>query len=190
VPTSFINVEDDHNIVDPPTNVVGWAADNATVLISDRWDIWKIPANGAGPAVNLTVNCKKDAIRYQGRIRIDPQERGIDLTKPQYFSAMADWTKRAGYGVLEPGKAGLNMLLWEDASITGLQKAEKSDVWIFRKETPTTAPAFYATNASLATPRTWPRSRRPTRTGSRRGRTRGWSSRVAPRPPRTGRGRS
>ena len=153
VPTSFINTEDDHNIVDPPTNVVGWAADNANVLISDRWDIWKVSANGSTPPVNLTVNGKKDAIRYQGRIRIDPQERGIDLAKPQYFSAMAEWTKRAGYGVLEPGKTGLNMLLWEDAAITGLQKAEKADIWIFRKETPTTAPAFYATNATLASPR-------------------------------------
>ena len=49
VPASFVNREDDHNIVDPPTNVVGWTADNKTVLISDRWDIWQIPV-AAGDA--------------------------------------------------------------------------------------------------------------------------------------------
>jgi dipeptidyl aminopeptidase/acylaminoacyl peptidase len=149
LPTSFVNVEDDHNIVDPPTNVVGWTSDNSAVLISDRWDIWKIPAAAGAPAVNLTVNGRKDQIRYQGRLRIDPDERGIDLSKPQYFAAMSEWTKRAGYGVLQPGQTGLKMLLWEDASIARLQKAEKADVWIYSRETPTEATGVYVTNASL-----------------------------------------
>ena len=150
VPSSFVNTEDDHNIVDPPSGVVGWTADNASVLLSDRWDVWKVPAAATAPAVNLTVNGRKDSIRYQGRIRIDPEERGIDLTKPQYFAAMSEWTKRAGYGILQPGQPGLKMLLWEDAAISGLQKAEKGDVWIYRKETATNAPALYVTDATLA----------------------------------------
>jgi dipeptidyl aminopeptidase/acylaminoacyl peptidase len=154
VPASFVNVEDDHNIVDPPSNVVGWTADNQYVLISDRWDIWKVPVSGTEAAVNLTVNGKKDSIRYQGRVfGIYPNERGIDLSKPQYFSVMAEWTKRAGYGVLEPGKTGLKMLIYEDASIGGLQKAEKGDVWMYRKETPTQAPQVFVTDATLTNPR-------------------------------------
>ena len=35
------------------------------------------------------------------------------------------------------------MLLWEDASIGRLQKAEKADVWIYSRETPTDATAIY-----------------------------------------------
>lgn len=150
VPTSFVNVEDDHNVVDPPSNAIGWTSDNEYVLISDRWDIWKVPATPGAPAVNLTVNGKRDSIRYQGRVGgIYENERGIDLSKPQYFSAMSEWTKRAGYGVLEPGKLGLNMLLWEDAAITGLQKADKGDTWIYRRETPTEAPQVFVTDATL-----------------------------------------
>lgn len=150
VPSSFVDVEDDHNIVDPPSNAIGWTSDNKYVLLSDRWDIWKVSADGSEPAVNLTVNGKKDQIRYQGRVAgIYREERGIDLSKPQYFSAMAEWTKRAGYGVLEPGKTGLNMLLWEDAMIGGLQKAEKGDTWIYRRETPTEATQIYVTDATL-----------------------------------------
>ena len=150
VPTSFVDVEDDHNIVDPPTNALGWTSDNAFVLISDRWDIWKIPVAAGQPAVNLTVNGKKDKIRYQGRLRIDPQERGIDMSKPQYFSVIAELTKRSGFGILQPGTTGLKMALWEDAAITGLQKAEKADVWLYRRETPTEAPVVFVTDASLA----------------------------------------
>ncbi len=150
VPTVFVNLEDDHNIVDPPSNVIGWTSDNQYVLISDRWDIWKVPVAPGEAAVNLTVNGKKDQIRYQGRVfGIYREERGIDLSKPQYFSAMSEWTKRAGYGVLQPGKVGLDMLLWEDAAISGLQKAEDSDLWIYRRETPTEAPQIYVTDASL-----------------------------------------
>src|SRR4030095_12777514 len=153
IPVSFVNLEDDHNIVDPPTNVVGWTSDNAAVLISDRWDVWKIPVAAGAPAVNLTVNGRKDQIRYQGRVRIDPDERGIDLGKPQYFAAMSEWTKRAGYAVLQPGQTGMKMVLWEDASIGRLQKAEKADVWIYSGETPTQATTLYVTDASLATGR-------------------------------------
>jgi dipeptidyl aminopeptidase/acylaminoacyl peptidase len=151
VPTSFVNAESDVNVIDPPSNVLGWTADNEYVLISDRWDIWKVPVAVGETAVNLTVNGKKDAIRYQNRVPgIYQNERGIDLSKPQYFSVMAEWTKRAGYGVLEPGKTGLKMLLFEDAAVGGLQKAEKGDVWIYRKETPTQAPQIFVTDATLA----------------------------------------
>jgi dipeptidyl aminopeptidase/acylaminoacyl peptidase len=149
MPTSFIDVEDDHNVQDPPTNALGWTSDNAYVLLSDRWDVWKVPVAAGTPAVNLTVNGKKDQIRYQTRLRTDPNERGADLSKRQVFSAMAELTKKSGYGVLEPNTTGLKMVLWDDASITQLQKAEKTDVWVYRRETPTEAPAIFVTDSSL-----------------------------------------
>ena len=78
VPSVFWDQEDDHNIIKPPTNVVGWTKDGVSVLLSDNWDIWNVPVHG-GQAVNLTVNGKKDRIRYQNRFRLDPDEKGIDL---------------------------------------------------------------------------------------------------------------
>jgi dipeptidyl aminopeptidase/acylaminoacyl peptidase len=150
VPASFVNTDSDVNVVDPPTGVVGWTSDNAYVLLSDRFDVWKVPVAAGEKAVNLTVNGQKDQIRYQGRLRIDPQERGIDLSERQYFAARAEWTKKSGYGVLEPGTTGMKMLLWDDASISGLRKAEKADVWVYRRETSTQAPAIFVTDGSLA----------------------------------------
>ena len=150
VPTSFINTEDDHNIVDPPTGSLGWTSDNAYVLLTDNWDIWKVPVAAGQPAVNLTVNGKKDSIRYRGRVITDPQERGADLSKPQYFGMFHEWTKKSGYGLLAPGTTGLKTLLLEDATVGGLQKATKADVWMYRRETSTEAPAIFITDASLA----------------------------------------
>ena len=86
-PVSFINLEDDHNVDRPPTQVVGWSKDANAVLISDNWDVWKVPVTGAGH-VNLTGDGKAKKIRYSRRINTDPRERGIDLTKPIYMVAM------------------------------------------------------------------------------------------------------
>jgi dipeptidyl aminopeptidase/acylaminoacyl peptidase len=153
VPSSFINTESDVNVVDPPTNAIGWTSDNAHVLLSDRWDVWKVPVAAGQPAVNLTVNGRKEQIRYQGRVRTDINERGIDLSKPQYFSVFGEMTKKSGYGIIEPNKTGVKMLIWEDASIGALTKAEKSDTWLYTRQTPTEAPSVFVTDGTLATGR-------------------------------------
>ena len=57
--------------------------------------------------MNLTVNGKKDKIRYRSRYRLDPDEKGIDLAQPIYVRAYGEWTKKSGIGVIEPGKPGI-----------------------------------------------------------------------------------
>ena len=148
LPFSVVNTDDDHNVVDPPRGSLGWTSDSANLLLTDGWDVWKVPVAG-GPAVNLTVNGKKDSIRYRGRTRIDPDEKGVDLAKPQYFTAMAEWTKKQGYALLEPGKVGVTALLWDDAAFSRLAKAKDSDTWIYLRETPSAAPEVFATDATL-----------------------------------------
>ena len=153
LPTSFVDVEDDHNIENPPTSAMGWTSDNAHVLLSDGWDIWKVPVAAGQPAVNLTVNGKKEKMRYRNRVVTDPRERGADLSKRQIFAMFSEATKKSGYGALEPGATGLKTLIFEDATIGALQKAEKADVWLYRRETPTQAPQIFLTDASLSSPR-------------------------------------
>ena len=114
VPASFVDTENDHNVVKPPVRPVGWAADSRWVLLSDNYDVWKVPA-GEGAAVNLTVNGRKDAIRYRRRFALDPDEKGIDLSRPQYFEAYGEWTKQDGLVRLAPGAAAPERLTWGDA---------------------------------------------------------------------------
>ena len=90
------------NVVRPPRPSFGWTADSRAVLISDGWDIWKVPADGS-PGVNLTGNGKKDQIRYRRPFRLDPDEKGIDLSKPVYLGVYGEWTKKGGIGLIEPG---------------------------------------------------------------------------------------
>ena len=147
VPASFIDTENDQNVAKPPRPALGWTADGGAVLLSDGWDIWKVPVAGA-PAVNLTGNGKKAGIRYRSILRLDPDEKGIDLSAPRYVSVFGEYTKKGGIAKLEPGTPGAQMLLWEDAAF-GLQKAKHADRYFYAKSTYKDPPDYYVTDASL-----------------------------------------
>ncbi|MBL8204036.1 MAG: S9 family peptidase [Blastocatellia bacterium] len=149
IPTSFWDTEDDHNVVKPPIFPLGWTKDSKFVLLTDDWDIWQVPAKG-GNAINLTVNGKKDKIRYQTRFRLDPEEKGIDLTQPMYLRAYGEWTKKAGIARLEAGKPGTKMLMWDDASYGALMKAKKADSYLYSRDTFDESPTYFLADASLA----------------------------------------
>ena len=151
-PISFVNTEDDHNVVKPPTGAIGWTKDSASVLLTDNWDIWQVPVNGGG-VTNLTANGRKDQIRYQRRYPIEPVEEralGIDLARPQYFAAYGEWTKKAGIARLGPGKTGVEILNWSDASFGTLIKVKGADQFIYTRSTATEPNDYYITDASFA----------------------------------------
>jgi dipeptidyl aminopeptidase/acylaminoacyl peptidase len=147
-PHSFVDTEDDHNVAKPPDRPLGWSKDGAFVLLSDHWDVWKLPVHG-GSGVNLTGDGKTDAVRYRSRIVLDPEEKGIDLGAPVYFSIYGEWTKKAGVARLDPGKTGTTRLLWEDAEIGAVQKAKQADVFLYTRETDKDYPDYYVTEAGL-----------------------------------------
>lgn len=149
VPAVFWDQEDDHNQVKPPTFPLGWTKDSKSVLLTDDWDIWQVPTRG-GNAVNLTVNGKKDKIRYQSRYRLDPEEKGIDVSQPMYLRAYGEWTKKAGIARLEGGKPGAKMLMWDDASYGAMTKAKRADSYLFARETFNEAPTYFLADASLS----------------------------------------
>ena len=150
VAANFVDVEDDHNVVKPPTRGMGFSSDGKFVLLSDSWDIWKVPVDGGSPAVNLTGNGKKDKIRYRNIFRLDPDEKGIDLSKPLYVGAQNELTKEGGLGVIAPGGAGMKMLQWDKAAFMVLVKAKKADTFLYTRETTLTPPDFYLTGPTLA----------------------------------------
>jgi dipeptidyl aminopeptidase/acylaminoacyl peptidase len=151
--TSFVNTEDDHNVDKPLMPVVGWSLDSRYVLLRDLWDLWQVPVSTKESPVNLSINGKKDKIRYQSRFVLDPDEKGIDLKKPQYFRIYGEWNKKSGIVRLNPGKTGLapgaSILLWEDSHINRLAKARKADVFMFSREKFTQPTEFFIADALL-----------------------------------------
>jgi len=148
VPTSFINEEDDHNVVKPPIRPVGWAKGGKFVLLYDNWDVWLVPVHG-GKGINLTVNGKKERIRYQRRFKLDPEEKGIDLSGSVYFETYSEWTKKGGVARVDKNNPGAQMLLWDDARFSRLLKAKNADIYLYTRETYKDYPDYYAANHSL-----------------------------------------
>jgi len=148
VPTSFINTEDDHNVKNPPIRPFGWTKDGKFVLLYDNWDSWLVPVHG-GKGVNLTINGKKDGIRYRRRFILDPDEKGIDLSRPLYFSMYGEWNKKGGVARIDKGKPGPRVLLWENATFKRLMKAKEGDIYLYTRETYKEYPDYYFAHSSL-----------------------------------------
>lgn len=147
LPVSFVDTEDDHNVVKPPVGPEGWTADSKSVLLSDRFDIWQVPVGG-GQAVNVTVNGRRDRIEYS-RLSVDPDEKGADLSVPQYYGMLGEQTKKGGLARGLPGKPGVEVLAWDDAAYGRLLKAKRADTLAYTRETDKTFPDFHIADAQL-----------------------------------------
>jgi dipeptidyl aminopeptidase/acylaminoacyl peptidase len=146
--TSFIDTEDDHNVDRPPTRTIGWSADGKFVYLSDNWDIWQFDVHG-DTATNLTLDGKLKGIRYRGRVSLDIEEKGINAEKPIYVAMIEERTKKSGYGRIDPAKPGVNVLIWDDADVGALARARNADVFLYTRQTATTSPDYYLTDATL-----------------------------------------
>jgi dipeptidyl aminopeptidase/acylaminoacyl peptidase len=165
VPTVFADTSDDHNnLVAPPNNAMGWSKDGSAVLLSDGYDVWKVPANGVGPAFNLTVDGKKNQIRYQRLYSFESDgatagggrggrggagsTNGVDLSKPLYFGTYGEWTKKEGIARVDANKPGAQSIIFDDAKYA-FQKAKNANVFVYTKQTAIDYPNYYVTDASL-----------------------------------------
>ena len=151
-PVSFVNTADDHNVDRPPVPPVGWAKDGSAVLLSDNWDIWRVPVRGSGSAANLTRNGRATGVRYQRRVVIDPRERGIDLSKPFYVSMYGERTKKEGLAVVNAAKPGATSLVWDDAKFN-FTRARDAEVWLHTRQTVKDFPDYWVTTDGFAAPR-------------------------------------
>lgn len=163
VPASFVDTEDDHNVKQPPYPVIGWSSDSKYVLLSNGWDIWKVAVDepeatkgkkarkgtpASTPYANLTQNGKSQKIRFEERYQLDPDEKGIDLSKPMYVRMYGERTKKSGIALVDGVNAGAQVLVWEDATIRSLTKAKSSNYFVYTSETFTKPTQYYGTSSA------------------------------------------
>lgn len=150
VPASFVNEDDDRNRDRPPVFPVGWARGSQSVLLSDGWDIWNVPV-GAGQAVNLTGTGRRDGIRYRQRLVWDPKERGVDLSRPQYYHAYGEWTKQEGLVRVDARRPGATRVLWDDARLQ-VSRARDAEVFVWTRQTFVDFPDYWSAGPTFQGP--------------------------------------
>ncbi len=143
---SFINTEYDYPGEKPSYGIAGWSHDGKSLIVNTRYDLWQIPLDGK-PGKNLT-NGYGDANEIRFRyLRTDPEARFIDLSKPVYLSAYGQWTKKAGFSLLEKGR--LTSLLFEDKHFGSPSKAKQADKFFLTIESPREYPDYYITDSKF-----------------------------------------
>ena len=165
---SFVDTTDDHPYELPTYGVAGWSKDGKWVLLNDRYDIWQLALDGSR-AVNLTGGLgaeKEIQFRLQ---RLDlvrgggfpgggfggfgggsDEDKGVDLSKPLYYSSYGEWTKQSGYWQGMAGKAPTPLLVG-DKAIGSIQKATSGDRVIFTQQTFNEYPDWWTAGLSQLT---------------------------------------
>ncbi|HEX6938050.1 MAG TPA: prolyl oligopeptidase family serine peptidase [Longimicrobiales bacterium] len=146
VPTSFVDAEDDHTVEQkPPFGVAGWLKDDRAVILYDRYDLWEIAPDGSR-ARRLTAGAE-DSVRHR-YVRLDPEEEFIDPAKPLYLSLYGEWTKKYGYARLRLGGKP-ERLVWMDANVGRLAKAEDADVFAYAVQSFGDSPDYFVAGPDL-----------------------------------------
>jgi dipeptidyl aminopeptidase/acylaminoacyl peptidase len=144
----FFDEEDDHPGEPPPYGTAGWSTDGRFVLLYDRYDLWKVAADGSG-AENLTKTGRAQQVRFRYLnvpVGDEPEDdrKGIDLSKPLLLAAENPRTKDTGFFRLDPSSAP--KLLVMGARKYGFPvKAKHADTYLLTVQTFSDYPDYFAT---------------------------------------------
>jgi len=147
VPTSFVDRESDFTIKQKPAfGVAGWTKNDEAVILYDKFDLWKVAADGSH-ATRLTDGAVEQ-VRHR-YVRLNPDDEWIDTDKPLYLSLFGIWSKKSGYARLQPGSSTVERLVWLDKSVTRLAKAKDADVYEYVVETFEDSPSVFVGASDL-----------------------------------------
>ncbi len=141
-PGFFVNEDDDHQYDEKPGyRPAGWTKDGKAVIISHKYDLYLLTLDGK-KVDNITGELgEKEEIRF-GYVRLDPEDRFIDTSKPLLLSAYGEWTKKAGFYSLKVGETP-KKLVFDDKSFGRPQKAKNADKLMFTRQTFVEFPDYY-----------------------------------------------
>ena len=149
-PVSFVNAEWDYLSTKPPYGVTGWTKDGRHVVLNHRYDLWLVPLDGSTPRVLTNGIGSEHEIRFN-YVRLDPDERYIDLSKPILLSAYGQWTKNAGFYELSNGR--MRELVFSENMYGGVQKAASANRVLFTRQSWTEFPDLQVASLDFAAPR-------------------------------------
>lgn len=147
---SFVNLESDYAGEKPAYGFAGWTKDKKNVILYHKYDLWLQPLDGSSPT-NLTEGYGDEneiRLRY---IKLDKEEKFIDLSKTILLSAYGQWTKKSGFCELSKGK--LKQLILEDKRFGRVFKAQKTNKLMYTIESFVNFPDYYVSNLVFTAPK-------------------------------------
>ena len=150
-PASFTAWNEENDVPDypDPHGIAGWSDNDESILIYDRYDIWKVAPTGKTPPTNITTNGRDKHICYR-YIPLDHEKETINLGKPLYLSGFDEITKGFGYYKLNsPFPSSPNTLISGNFMLRQLIKAKNTEDAIYTTETYAQYPDLLLTDLSF-----------------------------------------
>jgi dipeptidyl aminopeptidase/acylaminoacyl peptidase len=142
----FADTEHDYPVEQlPPYGMAGWTRGDESVLVYDRYDVWSIAPDGS-TARRLTDGSADRLIHR--RAGIAPDEDGIDLARPLYFTLHGERTKQSGWARLSADGITRRLVL-DDARLIRLILADSANVLAYTRERFDVAPAWFVGDDAL-----------------------------------------
>ena len=120
---------EDHDTPNLPPSYgsAGWTANDGSVLLYDKYDIWEIKPDGTGARMVTNGAGRKEAIVFRHR-SLDPEQRAIPTDKPLLLSANDDATESHGlYRTSLTGPAPPQKIVMVSKAFGQIIKARNSD---------------------------------------------------------------
>jgi dipeptidyl aminopeptidase/acylaminoacyl peptidase len=137
----------------------GWTKNDESLLVYDRFDIWKVDPENLNSPENITQNGRQKNISYrlvkfdeeQGRGRFNRgDEKAIDISKPIFLTGHNEITRADGYYQIEPGKTKTPKELFSgNFNLNTPKKAKDSELFVFTKEDFRTYPNLLVSDLSF-----------------------------------------
>lgn len=132
---NFFREEWDTPSEPPAYGLAGWAENDASVLIYDRYDLWEVKPDGSSARVMTGKYGRENKVNFR-YLRLDPEEKAISLKKPLILLGTNEITKASGFFRLDVGRGDKpEKLIYMDKLLGGLQKAKKADRYVFTIQT-------------------------------------------------------
>ena len=132
-----------------PYGIVGWTKGDASILIQDRYDIWKIDPLGKKKNVCITRGYgRKNNIRLN-YIKFDKEQKYVDLSKTILLSAFGEYNKKSGYYSLLKNNEP-KLLVFDDVKYMRIKKAKNANVLIWQRSTFIDYPNLWTSDLNIA----------------------------------------
>jgi hypothetical protein len=131
LPVKFVQEDHDTPSLPGAYGSAGWTANDGSVLLYDKYDIWEVKPDGSGARMITGGEGRKQGLELRYR-PMDPEQRTIPTDKPLVLSATNERTKASGfYRVPFNGSTAPVKLVMLDKAFGAPMKAKNSDRVVF-----------------------------------------------------------
>jgi dipeptidyl aminopeptidase/acylaminoacyl peptidase len=146
---NFSDEENDQPDQPNPYGIAGWTAEDASVLIYDRYDIWLLNPENKTVPVSLTAKGRQDKTEYR-YIKTEPEALDINPKDPLLLKIAEDESCKEGFAsvmVKEPGK--LTTLVISDHEYTNPVKSKNTQQYLWQRSSYIEFPDLWASTSTF-----------------------------------------